>query len=151
MDTMTIGEVASAVGVSPKAIRLWEARGLLPTTPRTALGHRTFTDADLASARFIRQAKALGLTLREIRDIIHLQQAGIRPCKRVIEAIDAHLFTIDQQIADLVQLRSTLTVARSTTHDQAPCPQGSSVECYIIEKAMLSKSSDQNVAASRTA
>ena len=50
---MTVGEAAKAVGVSPKAIRVWESRGLIPQIQRTATGYRTFTETDLASLRFI--------------------------------------------------------------------------------------------------
>jgi len=76
MDMMTVGETARAVGVSTKAIRVWESRGLIPAAERTATGYRSFTATDLDRLRFIRQAKTLGLTLSEIGRIIATQYAG---------------------------------------------------------------------------
>ncbi len=87
MDVITVGEAARVIGVSAKAIRLWEAKGLIPAAKRTTAGYRSFTDTDLARLRFIRQAKALGLTLEEIRSIVATQRAGSSPCDRVRQAI----------------------------------------------------------------
>lgn len=130
---LTVGEAAEAVGVSCKAIRVWEARGLIPQAERTASGYRKFAETDLAPMRFIRQAKALGLTLGEIREVLDLRHAGANPCGRVVEAIDTHVATIDQAIADLVQLRHTLTLAKDCA--DTACPAGETgMVCHIIER-----------------
>jgi len=93
---MTIGVAATAVAVSAKAVRLWESRGLLPPTDRTEGGYRVFTEDDLAILRFIRQAKALGLTLTEIKDVLELQRHGTAPCNQVIQIVDTHIAQIDR-------------------------------------------------------
>jgi len=136
---MTVGEVARAVGVSPKAIRLWESRGLVPEVARTATGYRAFTDADVSTMRFIRQAKTLGLTLGEIRDILEVQQAGTCPCDQVLQAIDGHLLAIDASIAELVQLRRTLTAAKMTAQEQLAQPMKTG-HCHIIERTQFAGS-----------
>ena len=64
----TVGQAARATGLSPKAIRLYEAKALLPPAERTEAGYRLFSDEDLTTLRFIRQAKTLGLRLDEIGD-----------------------------------------------------------------------------------
>lgn len=130
---MTIGEAAKAVGVSPKAIRVWESRGLIPEAARTTVGYRTFTDADVSTMRFIRQAKALGLTLAEIGDVLDLRQAGTSPCDLVVQAIDTHLAAIDQAMADLAQLRQTLTSAKDTA-GSACAGHSRETVCHIIER-----------------
>ena len=61
--THTVGAAAKAVGVSAKAIRIWEAKGLLPPAGRTEAGYRLFTDDDIEILRFIIRAKTLGLTV----------------------------------------------------------------------------------------
>lgn len=86
---MTVGAAAKAVGVSAKAVRLWEAKGLLLPAERTDSGYRVFTDDDLDVLRFIRKAKALDLTLSEIKDIIDLQRGGATPCARVTRSSTA--------------------------------------------------------------
>jgi DNA-binding transcriptional MerR regulator len=136
---MSIGEAAAAVGVSAKAIRIWEARGLLPKASRTSLGHRAFTEQDLARMRFIQQAKLLGLTLGEIADIIDLHQNGGCPCARVAEAIDARLAVINQQMAQLLELREVLTAGKTIAERYDSGSPGGRAWCPIIEEATISR------------
>ena len=41
-DGLLVGEVAEQTGVSRKAIRLYESRGILPRAPRTLSGYRLY-------------------------------------------------------------------------------------------------------------
>lgn len=129
---MTVGAAAAKVGVSAKAIRLWESHGLLPPAERTAAGYRVFTADDLGVLRFIRRAKALGLTLSEIKNILELQRGGAAPCDRVTELLDAHVREIDRTVADLRELRRTLTAARRAARDSKRRGERA-VVCHIIE------------------
>ncbi|CAN5785861.1 Cu(I)-responsive transcriptional regulator [soil metagenome] len=132
--TMTVGAAARAAGVSAKAVRLWEAKGLLPPAERTASGYRHFTDDDVDVLRFIRQAKALDLTLAEIRDVIDLQRQESAPCGRVTELLDNHVAEIDRKLADLRQLRRTLAGARDVARTSQRRGEAA-VVCQIIEAA----------------
>ncbi|MCP3818822.1 heavy metal-responsive transcriptional regulator [Streptomyces sp. A3M-1-3] len=129
---MTVGKAADLVGVSAKAIRLWEARGLIPRASRTESGYRLFDEADLEVLRFIRRAKTLGLTLEEINDILDLQRGGAQPCGRVTEMLDAHLLRIDRRLAELQQLRQVLLGARRAA-DRTRRTGGEAVVCQAIE------------------
>jgi DNA-binding transcriptional MerR regulator len=130
--TMTVGAAAQVVEVSPKAVRLWESKGLLPPAQRTEAGYRIFTDRDLDILRFIRQAKTLGLTLPEIKDIIDLQRESATPCGRVSELLDAHIAEIDRTLIELRQLRRSLAAARRTARDSQRRGEHA-VVCRIIE------------------
>lgn len=131
---MTVGAAAQAAGVSAKAVRLWEAKGLLPPAERTEAGYRLLTDQDLGILRFIRQAKALGLTLTEIKDILDLQRHGATPCTRVTELLDTRIAEIDRTIADLRVLRRSLTDARRAARESQRRGEDA-VVCRIIETA----------------
>lgn len=132
MSGMTVGKAAERAGVSRKAIRLWEAKGLLPAAERTEAGYRLFDEADLDVLLFIRRAKALGLTLEEINDILDLQRGGAQPCGRVTQMLDAHIEQIDHTMAELRQLRHALVTARRTA-DETRRAGGDAVVCRIIE------------------
>ena len=133
-DLLTIGQAATATRLSPKAIRLYESKGLLPRAERTDAGYRLFDEEDIAVLRFIRQAKALGLHLREVQDILELQRGGKKPCQRVIELLDQHIADIDQTMAELGQLRRALGTARRAARNSQR--QGKrAVVCRIIETA----------------
>ena len=131
---MTVGAAAEAAEVSAKAVRLWESKGLLPPTQRTEAGYRLFSDDDVAVLRFIRAAKALGLTLAEIKDVLDLQRCGATPCGRVTQLLDAHIAEIDRTLADLRQLRRALTAARRVARDSQRRGEDA-VVCRIIEAA----------------
>lgn len=67
---LTIGEVSRRSAFSIKTLRFYERRGLLPPSGRSAGGFRLYTDADLGRLEFIREVKALGLALDQIRELL---------------------------------------------------------------------------------
>ena len=130
--TITVGRAARRTGLTEKAIRLYESRGLLETAKRTEAGYRTYSDEDIDVLRFIRQAKALGLRLEEIKDIIDLQRQGAQPCQKVLQLVDSHIGEIDRTIADLKALRQTLVKAQHAAKESSKNGEGA-VVCRIIE------------------
>lgn len=129
---VTIGEAAELTGLTPKAVRLYESRGLLDPPKRTATGYRTYGPDELALLRFIGQAKAVGLRLDEVGRIIDLQRSGEQPCQTVIAILDDRVAEIDAKLHDLQELRRVLTAARSRAEEAAE--QGeAAVICRVIE------------------
>ncbi len=129
---LTIGQAARRSGLSPKAIRLYETKGLLEAADRTPAGYRTYTEEDVAVLRFIRQAKSLDLRLDEIRDVIDLQRGGAQPCQTVLGLLDRHIADIDRTIADLRALRTTLARARSSAATSTRNGE-EAIICQIVE------------------
>lgn len=129
---MTVGAAARAAGVSAKAVRLWESKGLLPPAERTEAGYRLFTEDDLGVLRFIRQAKTLGLQLTEIKDILDLQREGSVPCGRVTELLDTRITEIDRTLTELRQLRRSLVTVRRAARDSQRRGEHA-VVCRLIE------------------
>lgn len=129
---MTVGTAARTAGVSAKAVRLWESKGLLAPAERTEAGYRILTEEDLRVLRFIRQAKTLGFTLSEIKDVLDLQRYGATPCVQVIELLDRHIAQIDRTLTDLHQLRGLLASARQSAK-LSQRDGKNTVVCQIIE------------------
>jgi len=133
-ETMTVGRAARASGLSPKAIRLYETRGLIEPPERTESGYRTYWPDAVALLTFIRRARSLGLRLDEIRQIIDLQRGGRQPCTTVLGLVDGRIAEIDNTIADLQALRTSLAAVRR--HAKAAMREGRrAVVCTIIETA----------------
>ena len=65
-----IGEVAALSGVTPRALRSYEARGLLGSPERTESGYRAYGAAELVQAVRIRRLRALGMSLEQIAGIV---------------------------------------------------------------------------------
>jgi MerR family copper efflux transcriptional regulator len=110
---LTIGRVAQQTGLTPKAVRLYETHGLIAPPARTASGYRTYQPKDLPVLRFIRQAQALGLTLKEIKTILDVRRGGRAPCALVAHLLDEHLAETERRIAELQELRAALRTTRA--------------------------------------
>jgi MerR family copper efflux transcriptional regulator len=54
--------------VNVETIRYYERRGLLPAPSRRASSYRQYSQDDVAYLRFIRRAKALEFSLKDIAD-----------------------------------------------------------------------------------
>lgn len=65
---LTIGEMVSRFGVTPRALRFYEGRGLLSPQRRGAM--RLYGPADCERLALVLKAKRLGFTLGEIRDMV---------------------------------------------------------------------------------
>jgi DNA-binding transcriptional MerR regulator len=78
-----IGDVAHRSGVTPKALRLYEDRGILAPPQRTASGYRVYPPETLGILEFVTHGRRLGLTLAEIKEIVTLRRAGSVPCTHV--------------------------------------------------------------------
>ena len=127
-----MGEAARRAGVSPKAVRLYETKGLLPPVERTVSGYRTYTEHDVEVLLFVRRARALGLRLEEIGRILDLQRQGAQPCATVVELLVGHLREIDRTMAELRALRKDLAAALNVAKSSAERGEAV-VVCPIIE------------------
>lgn len=132
-DYCTVSEAAERAGVTRKAIRVYEEKGLLRPPERTAAGYRLFSDEDVRVLQFIRQAKTLGLALSEISDILNVRRGGGQTCDHVTGLLDAHLTQIDRAMADLRRLKSSLQAVRRGSADvkRSGCD---ALVCQIIER-----------------
>lgn len=128
---LRIGELAGLLGINPKTIRYYEQIGLLPAPRRTPAGYRLYGAADRERLRFIGQAKALGLTLAEIGEILSLRDGGACPCSHVCGVLDHKLAAIDAQLRTLIGLRRELLVLRE---EAATAAQECAPICAIIEQ-----------------
>jgi DNA-binding transcriptional MerR regulator len=115
---LTVGQVARAGGVSTKAVRLYEARGLPPAAERSASGYRLFTAEVVETVRFLRSARALGLGLDAAGEILAAGRDGMRPCGRTRELLDRRIGEIDEALTELRALRAALATARR--HEPVP-------------------------------
>jgi DNA-binding transcriptional MerR regulator len=125
-----IGELAAELGLNPKTIRYYEAIGLLPEPRRTPAGYRCYGVDDRERLRFIAQAKAIGLSLQEISEILAIRQAGNPPCRHVAAVLDRKLAVLEARIRSLTDLHREITELRRDTAGMVSCD---ATICAIIE------------------
>ena len=109
---MRIGELAEEAGTTTKTLRFYEDQGLLPPAERTPAGYRDYDPGAVARVDFIHRGQAAGLTLAQIRQILDIRDRGQAPCEHVRDLLDSRLTELEEQIAQLVALRDTITQLR---------------------------------------
>ena len=121
---LDIGEAADASGVSAKMIRHYEDIGVIPKAGRTVAGYRIYRDADVHVLRFIRRARDLGFTMKEIQSLLALWKDRRRASADVKRFALKHVADLERRIAELQAMRGTLMeLARHCHGDQRPeCP-----------------------------
>ena len=132
---MQIGEVAQKVGLATSAIRFYEDKGLIPEPHRTEAGYRDYDPAVVDRIRFIRAGQAVGLTLRELNQVLQIRDGGHSPCRHVTDLLDTRIHDVDQRIEELRNLRRDLTAMRRNASrvDPADCPPES--VCRIVTQS----------------
>ena len=100
MTAFPIGEVARTTGVTVEALRYYEKQGLLPRLHRSAGGARRFGEEAVSRVRFIKQAQAVGLTLKDIRALVGAAPIpGSHRCRSTRNILAARIADLDRRLA----------------------------------------------------
>ena len=121
---MNIGGVAARSGVPAKTIRYYESIGLIPKASRSSGGYRTYSDKDLATLRFVRRARSLGFSVKDVARLLALWRDSHRASAEVHRLALGHVASIDRKIAELDSIRRTLVDLTRRCHgdDRPDCP-----------------------------
>jgi DNA-binding transcriptional MerR regulator len=94
----TVTQISAELGVTPRALRFYEAKGLL--APRRAGTTRVYTHRDRARMILILRGKRLGFSLREIRDFLDLYEADRSQREQLnmlVEAVCSRIGRLEEQ------------------------------------------------------
>ncbi|MBE4579446.1 zinc-responsive transcriptional regulator [Vibrio navarrensis] len=104
-----IGELAKRCGVSADTLRFYEKNQLILPAGRSESGYRLYSEENQKQVGFILKAKALGLSLEEIKELLEIKlEATEHSCAEVKAITSAKLALIDEKIAQLSQIRQAL-------------------------------------------
>jgi DNA-binding transcriptional MerR regulator len=98
----SIGDLSREFDVTPRAIRFYEAEGLL--SPQREGQRRIYSPRDRTRLKLTLRGKRLGLTLSEIRELIDMYETGRdeRPqLERFLAVLESHKAALEQQRADI--------------------------------------------------
>ncbi|MEQ8745687.1 Cu(I)-responsive transcriptional regulator [Pyruvatibacter sp.] len=124
---MNIGEAAKASGVSAKNIRYYESIGLIPEVSRTSAGYRVYEEADIHTLRFIRRARGLGFSVKEVTQLLTLWQDRDRASADVKALALAHVEELRAKIDELEGMANTLL------HLAGSCQGNNRPNCPILD------------------
>lgn len=125
---MTIGQVARKAGIGVETVRFYEREGLLEEPERRASGYRQYGEEAVRRLRFIRRAKELGFTLREIVELLALRHDPRATRTDVRERVKAKVEDIEAKVRDLQRIRGVLISLGETCQGH-----GSATDCPILE------------------
>jgi MerR family copper efflux transcriptional regulator len=130
---MNIGEIATRSGLPAKTIRYYEEIGLIKPL-RDTNGYRAFRQQDLHKLTFLGRARALGFSIEDCRNLLALYEDQNRSSADVKSIARDHLTKIEQKIADLVDMQSTLThLIGACAGDNRPnCPILNSLDVHSL-------------------
>ncbi|MPZ21515.1 MAG: MerR family transcriptional regulator [Luteitalea sp.] len=132
-----IGELAGRSGLTRDTLRYYERLGLLSPVSRTSGGFRLYSPHTLGRLRFIKQAQALGLTLREVRNLVgYHDQGGLKRCRQVRDLLRTKMTDVEVKLAELEEFRTTLSAYLADcerTLDERGATRQTQSECPVIE------------------
>ncbi len=132
---MKIRELAERTGVSPRTIRFYEARGVLPPPKRLPNGYRVYDEADVERLRFVLGARRLGLGLDDIAEILALRDRGEAPCRVVLRLLAEKAEEVRRRIRELeqleVELRRLHALGLSFPQDDI---EGKTCVCHLVKE-----------------
>jgi len=108
---MQISDLAKALHITTRTIRLYEQMGLVELPKRTEGGIRVYENSDIKRFKFVLKLKALGLSLQEMKELAELYTREQLPEKimpRLIELLDSHLNNIRKRTAQLQSLEKDI-------------------------------------------
>ncbi|MER6081895.1 MerR family transcriptional regulator [Streptomyces sp. NPDC001833] len=137
---MRIGELAARAGTTTRALRYYEARGLLPAR-RAGNGHRTYDENDLRLLTQIRTLQDFGFELEETRPFVECLRAGHPEgdtCPASLAVYRRKLAELDSLIGELQAVRAKVGAqleraerARDVLAVEALVPGGPEPTCEL--------------------
>ena len=136
-----VKELAKLCQVPPDTIRHYTRIGLLSPRRDPVNGYRQYTVGDSKRLDFIRKAKSLGFSLKEIEHILAESRKGKSPCPLVRDLMSQRIRANRARLEHLMELQTRMELAL-TDWAKMPdgVPDGDSV-CYLIESVGIGRKS----------
>jgi len=126
-------ELSKRAGLSVQQVRYYTRIGLLCPARNRRNNYHSYREADAARLVFIKKAKTLGYTLREIAKIFAESERGKSPCPLVREILEHRIADNRRKIDDMLELQKLIESALLIWNKMPDkMPDGDSV-CHLIE------------------
>ena len=133
---LTVSQLSKVTHTTPDAIRHYVRIGLLKPTRCRDNGYKQFSEDDIKKTEFIRRAKGLGFTLRDIQTIFDHSDDGRSPCPAVRNLIQKRIDENRDRLTDLNNLQQRMDDALEKWKSMPDGePDGESI-CHLIESVI---------------
>lgn len=109
---MLISELSKLTGVSTHTIRFYEKSGLIKGKQKEEIKTNNYFHYDeeaVEKLKLIRDAKSIGFTLREIRDLLDAWYSNGYTIEEKLSVLDQKIVSIKTKINDLKQMEKQVT------------------------------------------
>ncbi|MCM1983798.1 heavy metal-responsive transcriptional regulator [Lyngbya confervoides] len=130
-----IGEVSKQTRTSVGALRYYESLGLLQSV-RGENGYRYYPPEAIQQVQFIKKAQALGFSLEDIHEVLHVHQQGDVPCEFVRSLLQEKIAQLEDQIQKMQAFKAELEDYRDRWATTQPRPQPGDI-CPLISTVSL--------------
>ena len=118
---MTIGKLAEAAGIGVETVRYYQRIGLIEEPSKPDSGYRQYPEGALERIRFIRKAKDLGFSLKDVKELLTLRHEP-DVCEEVCHTAERIRTEIRDRIRDLERLELTLSELLARSGKNSECP-----------------------------
>jgi len=130
---ITVSVLSRASQTTADAIRHYVRIGLLSPTRNPDNGYKIFSDDDIKKVKFIRRAKGLGFTLRDIQTIFDHSNYGRSPCPAVRDMIRGRIDENRSKLEELIQLQQRMDDALEKWKSMPDGEPDGDAICHLIE------------------
>ena len=134
---MKIGEVAKAAGVGIDAVRFYEREGLLPEPARRPSGYREYSPDAVVDLRFIKRAKELGFSLKEISELLSIGREPKATAGDVKKLAEEKLADLEDKIRSLQRMKRALRKAAESCSGRGPTSDCSILRSLTEDQSAL--------------
>ena len=119
---MTIGQLAKCAGVGVETVRYYQKRGLINEPPKPLYGFRYYPVETAKRIRFIRRAKHLGFTLKEITELLQISDGHCRDVQQLATEKCQRMRAQIAGLTDMLEALNQLIVDCARPHPRESCP-----------------------------
>lgn len=105
---MTIGVLAKKSGVSVETIRFYQRKGILDK-PQSISSFRKYSQSYVKRIKFIKSAKALGFSLRSIKDLLDISVCSSKTRPYISNTCKTKILEVEEKINGLEKMKGMLT------------------------------------------
>jgi Cu(I)-responsive transcriptional regulator len=129
---MNIGEVAVMSEVNSKMIRRYEEQGIIPKAGRSLAGYRQYSEKDVHVLRFVKRARELGFSMKDIKQLISLWRNKSRPSSQVKSIALKHRAELEKKLNEIQAMLNTINNLVKNCHgdDRPDCPILDGLDCH---------------------
>lgn len=130
---MHVSELAKRSNVPAHVIRYYTQIGLLAPTRDPNNRYRDYTQSDVYRVKFIRRAKWLGFTLRDVKAILSDADHGVSPCPDVREIVKLRARENRDRLEELQRLQARVEDAVAVWETLPDKPPDHESLCHLID------------------